>query len=365
MAKTLQEMLESDLGMDKTASAVQPADGMDKLAMELGLFGEITKTAEPVEHKEGEGDGKPMDGEKKEEKEEKGEKKEASLGLDDIYGQLFPEDAGVAVVKTAAEVKEASVEEAVGAEAYNFYRQQMDNRTEKLAMDILQGKFAAEATADGDATADPTDKVKVPNNRAGTGPINTTPQAQGDLGATNGPADIGAEKMVTIKAASADQQSLMTEMFTRGQEMGLAIADQMDKLAAETEKVAAVESTLDEEGTKLAAVCGAFIERGQFEKLAELGVERHQDSLHYFYPYVEEKVAEIGAVKAVKAFGEKASKHISAAGGKVKDVAQAAAAKGKEHPVATHALAAAGGYGAGRGIGALIGKMKKKPEEAK
>lgn len=305
---TLQEMLESDLclGQEKVAS-VQPVDGMDKLAMELGLFGDMAKTAEPVEHGKDEGDGKPMGGKKEEE--EEGEEKEASAGLDDIYASLFPEDAGLAVVKTAEEKQAASMEEAIGARAHDFYRQQMDNRVEKLAMDMLQGKFAAEATTDGDGSADPTDAVKIPNNRdASKGAINTTPQEQGDLGATNGPADVGAENMQTIKAASAEQQALMGEMFGRGQEMAVAIADQMDKMAAELaeqEKVAEA-SQLDEESEKLAAVCGAFIERGQFEKLAELGQERHGNPLAYLIPYVEEKVAASGASAAVKRFGEKA-----------------------------------------------------------
>ena len=307
MGATLQEMLERDLGLgtEKTASAAQPADGMDKLAMELGLFGDMTKEAE--EHEKDEGEGKPM-GKEEEEEEEKGEKKEAS-DLGSLYSALFGED-DVSVVKTAEETKIASAEEAVGALSYDYFAQQTDNRITKLASDLATGKIVvASATVDGDTTADPNDKVKQPNNRVGTGPINTTPQHQGDLGATNQHEDVGSEKMQTVKAASEEQMALLETMYKRGSEMALELADQMDA-AQDSEKVAEEQDFgLDDESIKTAQVCGATIEQGHFNTIVKLGEDRHNDALHYLWPFINEKVAGAGAGAAIKSFGHSMATH--------------------------------------------------------
>ena len=310
MGATLQEMLERDLGLgtEKTASAAQPADGMDKLAMELGLFGDMTKEAE--EHEKDEGEGKPM-GKEEEEEEEKGEKKEAS-DLGSLYSALFGED-DVSVVKTAEETKIASAEEAVGALSYDYFAQQTDNRITKLASDLATGKIVvASATVDGDTTADPNDKVKQPNNRVGTGPINTTPQHQGDLGATNQHEDVGSEKMQTVKAASEEQMALLETMYKRGSEMALELADQMDA-AQDSEKVAEEQDFgLDDESIKTAQVCGATIEQGHFNTIVKLGEDRHNDALHYLWPFINEKVAGAGAGAAIDRFGHSMATHAKA-----------------------------------------------------
>lgn len=129
------------------------------------------------------------------------------------------------------------------------------------------------------------------------------------------------------------------------------IADNLDKIAAEeaaeVEKVAGTELT--EEQEKSAAELGAFIEKGVCDGLAKLGQERHNDPMHYFVPFVEEKIAEAGAKAALNkayskmkdhagAFGarakamlQKGKGHAAAAGAKAKGAANAAGEKAKAH----------------------------------
>lgn len=96
------------------------------------------------------------------------------------------------------------------------------------------------------------------------------------------------------------------ECYERGfEKTALEIADSLDKVAEEDDKKED-EHKLDDESEKKAAQLGAFYERGVFDGLAKLGEARHGDPMHYFMPFIEEKVAEGGMRAALNAFGSKA-----------------------------------------------------------
>ena len=110
------------------------------------------------------------------------------------------------------------------------------------------------------------------------------------------------EKEASEKLAEAN------EVYAYGQEQAHAIADQMDyamaKHAEEEEEDDDEEEEMDEESEKKAAELGAFIERGLFDELTKLGSERHGDPMHYYYPYMEEKIAQIGAEEKLAGWRE-------------------------------------------------------------
>lgn len=132
-----------------------------------------------------------------------------------------------------------------------------------------------------------------------------------------------------------------TECYEYGHDkIALEIADGLEKAAAdEAAALAVAEKTageVDPEFEKAAAELGAFTERGTFDGLAKLGQERYGDEMAYFYPFVEQKIAQAGA--------------------------QAALAKvaGAMKSVATHGAAAVGGAAALAGAAKLHGHMKKR-----
>ena len=81
-------------------------------------------------------------------------------------------------------------------------------------------------------------------------------------------------------------------------EMGL-IKEEEVGMAKEDEEEDEEKKASDDEFEKAAAELGSFIERGMFDTLTKLGSERHEDPMHYFYPYIEEKVAAKGAKGAI------------------------------------------------------------------
>jgi hypothetical protein len=142
--------------------------------------------------------------------------------------------------------------------------------------------------------------------------------------------DFGAE---TEKVA-AEQAKVAGEMYNKGLEIALNIADAMDKQAAEAEKIASESDELNNpEAEKIAAQMGAFIERGQYDGLRKLGSDRHGNEWHYIAPFVEEKVASAaakagldrfrkfmaGGAQKAKDFAGKAKDKASQAGKAVKD----------------------------------------------
>jgi len=199
---TLKELFEGSnfSGSEKTASAQTSSsdvDGMDKLAMQLGLFGETTKVASE----------KKEDDEKEEhdEKEEMfGEKKASSDFSGSLHSMLFPGSVLVPTEKTASE-KEASEERAMGAAAYDKFSDTFGSFVEKLAYTALSGN------PHGDAQ--PVNHM--PNNKPASAkqPINTTPQVMDNVKAKNDAETVGHYEQTHVKAASAFRKQLLLAML--------------------------------------------------------------------------------------------------------------------------------------------------------
>lgn len=114
----------------------------------------------------------------------------------------------------------------------------------------------------------------------------------------------------------ADQQLLNSDLGGFDKEAGekVALAQEMyshgfDKLASETadyldsvfEKQASQEAIdLDPESEKVASDLAAFIERGYFDGLCKEGMDRHGDEGFYIREFIQEKIAETGAMMALK-----------------------------------------------------------------
>ena len=128
------------------------------------------------------------------------------------------------------------------------------------------------------------------------------------------------EKEAQEKLAEAN------EVYAYGQEQAHLVADQMDEAMAkfasdDNDEDDDEEEELDEESEKKAAELGAFIERGMFDELTKLGSERHGDAMYYYYPYMEEKVAQIGAEEKLAGWKEEVGKKLTQAGKYVKEKA--------------------------------------------
>jgi len=135
---------------------------------------------------------------------------------------------------------------------------------------------------------------------------------------------------------AAEKLAEANEVYAYGQEQAHAIADQMDYAMAkhaeeEEEEEDDEEEEMDEESEKKAAELGAFIERGLFDELTKLGSERHDDPMHYYYPYMEEKIAQIGAEEKLAAWYHELGKRVKDVAGKAKGKLKAGyeGAKGK------------------------------------
>lgn len=157
------------------------------------------------------------------------------------------------------------------------------------------------------------------------------------------------------KTASA-QAKVAKEMYDRGSEIAVKIADAMDKEAADQEKQAGDHSLEDAGQEKLAAQMGAFIERGQYDGLQKLGHERHGNKWHYVTPFVEEKVASAAAKGAVNNF----RKFIAAKSKDVVGKGKEMAGKAKDAVKANPGKAAAGAGAAGAAAGFAAGRGSKK-----
>lgn len=160
---TLQELMDgtdSAGAFDKTASAVDDitvTDEIEKLALEIGLNPNEEVNTNSKSHT-----------------------KEANMqGLEQVYNNLFPGDV---IEKTASETEmtkeAAAVEEAMGKYAYDAFQTKVDEIVTKLAQEAID--------------AEPVQAFD--NNRAGTGPINTTPVIDNELPAESGAAVVGHEQ---------------------------------------------------------------------------------------------------------------------------------------------------------------------------
>jgi hypothetical protein len=132
--------------------------------------------------------------------------------------------------------------------------------------------------------------------------------------------DLSAEDQALVRTDFGDMDKVAegmvkqaTECYERGYEKTAAeIADNVDKLAEESKKEEEEEKKEHEEHPeheKAAAELGAIYERGVFDGLAKLGSDRHGDPMHYFWPFIEEKVAAAGAHGAVSKFLSKVKGH--------------------------------------------------------
>lgn len=197
---TLKELLEGgDLGagQSKVASA-QPSgrdlDGMDKLAMQLGLWSDTTTKVAAEKHE-------PEEKEEKEEHEE-GEKK-ASFG-GGLHDLLFPDSVIGSSEKTASE-KQASAERAMGAAAYDQFSSSFDRFVEKLAGEALSGN----------PHGDSQPVNHLPNNKpAGAKEaINTAPVVMDNVKAKNDAETVGHYEQTHVKSASAFRKQLLVSML--------------------------------------------------------------------------------------------------------------------------------------------------------
>ena len=116
-----------------------------------------------------------------------------------------------------------------------------------------------------------------------------------------------------IEKAASEKVAAIQEVYEygRGQAEKLASEiDEMYKLAEEEEEDEEDEedeeeeekTSADEAFEKEASELGAFIERGLHDELVKLGSERYGDPLYYYLPYIEEKIAAKGAMKALQKF---------------------------------------------------------------
>lgn len=130
-----------------------------------------------------------------------------------------------------------------------------------------------------------------------------------------------------VEKVAAENLALADEMYAHGfNKLAEEAADSLEAAAAAASEKVASEGYLDEESEKVAADLSAFIERGFFDGLRKLGSERYGDENAYIIPFLEEKVAAIGAEKYAAEFtkriGEAAAKGWKATKGKSKDLAE-------------------------------------------
>ena len=116
----------------------------------------------------------------------------------------------------------------------------------------------------------------------------------------------------SIEKAASEKVAAIQEVYSYGCEQAETLANEMDemyKLAEEEAEEDDEEEEEEEEKTsadeafeKEASELGSFIERGLHDQLVKLGSERHGDPLYYYLPYIEEKIAAKGAMKALQKF---------------------------------------------------------------
>lgn len=184
-----------------------------------------------------------------------------------------------------------------------------------------------------------------------------------------------------LEKEASEQVKVAQELYSTGfSKFAAETAETLEKLAEEEEKEEPKEDEkkLDDEQKKEAAARGAFIARGYIDGLKKLGTEKYQDENAYLYPFINEKLANMGKALAFgKDLAGKAGEHAGkalAAGkglaGKAGEAGGKALASGKAlaaaHPKA--ALGAAAGGGALAGAAGLKGLQmmgrKKEPAQA-
>ena len=148
---TLQELVEQDLGLgaptnEKTASDKTPVQeggdaSLTAMAENLGLLGDQGQQKTASDNTEGDNAGDQNtasndagDGDINSEQ----VKTASAESMDLLYNQMFPEDGGSGIPKTAEQEKIAE-EEDLGARTYDHFAARFDERMEKMAADVLTG----------------------------------------------------------------------------------------------------------------------------------------------------------------------------------------------------------------------------------
>lgn len=131
---------------------------------------------------------------------------------------------------------------------------------------------------------------------------------------TQFPAELEKQASAEIKMA----QELYSAGFSK---FATATAEALEKLAEEEkepkeEEEKEHEKKLDEEQKKEASARGAFIARGYIDGLMKLGQENYGDEYAYLYPFIQEKMA---GLEALKGMAGKAGKSVVGYG---KDIAE-------------------------------------------
>jgi hypothetical protein len=199
MGQTLKELLESDdlgAGRVKTAGVKTDSDvdGMDKLAMQLGLFGAIKVAAEEEnEDKE----------EEKEDSEEKGEEKAASVQAGGLHSLLFPDSVLSSTEKTAAE-KQAEAEFRRGAKAYDQFAKSLDVFVEKMASEVISGSPHGDSQPNN----------RLPNNKPANAAaaIDTDPEVTDNVKAKNDASTVGHYEQKTAAAMAFRKHILLSQL---------------------------------------------------------------------------------------------------------------------------------------------------------
>lgn len=132
-----------------------------------------------------------------------------------------------------------------------------------------------------------------------------------------------------MEKEAAAQAALISDLYSTGfSKLASAACDEMDEKEKEEEKEEHHKKPLEEKHEKEASDRGAFIARGYIDGLMKEGSERHDDELHYLYPFIAEKLAVSTkdvkkmyhkAVKAGKKGLESAKKTVSEGAEKAKE----------------------------------------------
>ncbi len=153
------------------------------------------------------------------------------------------------------------------------------------------------------------------------------------------------------KEASA-RVEVAQEMYSMGfDKLASATADEMDKAAAEAEcKKEDKKEEHDEEKKAASEECGKIIEKGFFDGLRKLGSDRHGNELHYLLPFIEEKVAAVGARAALEKFASKLD-NLKGMASKAMSSAKSTAKGFSPGAIGDHARQAASGKPVGKSLG--------------
>lgn len=186
---TIQEIVESDLNMEKGASDSSHIDNdpnMTKIAKDLGLFSDEDESAA-----------------------NNNEKIAGVSNMDSLYNELFPEDG---VMKTASQEKVAA-EEVMGARAYDYFADRMNQRIVKLAGEAISQDSEPEQQLDNNKPDDADENID-------TDPEYTDEVSKGDDNRVVGHYE-SKEQEMQVKAAAIRKAVLLQGL--RGQSCVLSL----------------------------------------------------------------------------------------------------------------------------------------------